>query len=194
MPSPPIDLDRLMPEIQTARLAWRDRPRPHDIVTPNPGQRSVWDFPRPPRVDAVDARCTVDFAGRRIADSNAVLAVCETASAPVYYFPAADVATDCLVANPHRTLCEWKGIAAYDDLVVGTRRAQRAVFCLETPLTDLGMGYERLLDHYAFYPAAMDRCCVGAHVATPQPGQFYAGWVTPDLTGPIKGPPGTGGW
>jgi len=28
----------------------------------------------------------------------------------------------------------------------------------------------------------------------PQGGSFYGGWVTPDIAGPWKGAPGTGGW
>jgi hypothetical protein len=28
----------------------------------------------------------------------------------------------------------------------------------------------------------------------PQPGDFYGGWITPELVGPFKGGPGTRGW
>jgi hypothetical protein len=30
--------------------------------------------------------------------------------------------------------------------------------------------------------------------ATPQPGDFYGGWVTSELVGPFKGSPGTENW
>jgi hypothetical protein len=29
---------------------------------------------------------------------------------------------------------------------------------------------------------------------TPQPGNFYGGWITPDVAGPFKGEPGTRSW
>ena len=190
----PIDLDTMMPQIRAARASFPDRHRGVTIETPGPGQRSVWDFPRPPAVEAVPLRCTVDFAGRRVADSGAVLRVCETAGAPVYYFPAADVAEDALMPLDKLTLCEWKGTAAYFDLVVDGRRAPAAVFTLDQPLPDLGQGYERLVGRYAFYPGSVDACHVGPDPVTPQPGGYYAGWVTPDLTGPIKGGPGSAGW
>ena len=28
----------------------------------------------------------------------------------------------------------------------------------------------------------------------PQPGDFYGGWMTSDIEGPVKGGPGTWGW
>ena len=31
-------------------------------------------------------------------------------------------------------------------------------------------------------------------VVTPQPGEFYGGWVTSSVVGPFKGAPGTLGW
>ncbi|MFN3147964.1 MAG: hypothetical protein ACE368_23390 [Paracoccaceae bacterium] len=40
----------------------------------------------------------------------------------------------------------------------------------------------------------MDECRVGDVVASPQPGGFYGGWVTPNLEGRIKGAPGTEWW
>ena len=46
----------------------------------------------------------------------------------------------------------------------------------------------------AFYAAKMDACWVGDDRATPQPGGFYGGWVTPNLVGPIKGEPGSEWW
>ena len=40
----------------------------------------------------------------------------------------------------------------------------------------------------------MDACFVGDEQVTPQPGGFYGGWITSDLVGPFKGPPGTAFW
>jgi hypothetical protein len=44
------------------------------------------------------------------------------------------------------------------------------------------------------YPGRMSRCTVGGDVAIPQEGDFYGGWITPDIVGPFKGAPGTLDW
>ncbi len=31
-------------------------------------------------------------------------------------------------------------------------------------------------------------------IVRPQPGGFYGGWITPELTGPFKGESGSEGW
>jgi len=46
----------------------------------------------------------------------------------------------------------------------------------------------------AFYPALMDACFVGEELVRAQPGGFYGGWITNDVVGPFKGPPGTNAW
>ncbi|MCZ7617696.1 MAG: hypothetical protein M5U32_05090 [Myxococcota bacterium] len=35
---------------------------------------------------------------------------------------------------------------------------------------------------------------VAGERVTPQPGGFYAGWVTREIVGPCKGEPGSEGW
>ena len=72
---------------------WRafPRERPVNIETPGPGQESVWDYPRPPRLEPVGARLRVEFAGVTVAETTRGMRVCETAGAPVYYFPPEDV-------------------------------------------------------------------------------------------------------
>jgi hypothetical protein len=49
-------------------------------------------------------------------------------------------------------------------------------------------------DHVAFYPTMMDACWVGGEKVEAQEGDFYGGWITPDIVGPFKGAPGTWGW
>ena len=80
--------------------------RPPWAVEPGPGQESVWDYPRPPRLEPVAARLRVELAGVRLADSERGWRVCETAGAPCYYLPPDDVRTDLLVVSPRRSLCE----------------------------------------------------------------------------------------
>ena len=64
-----------------------ERERPRDIATPLPGQESVWDYPRPPRIEPVQGRLRVEFAGITVADTTRAVRVIETSGAPVYYFP-----------------------------------------------------------------------------------------------------------
>ena len=65
-------------------------------VVPGPGQESVWDYPRPPRMETVGDRIRVVVGGEVIADSDRALRVLETAGAPVYYVPRDDVRTELL--------------------------------------------------------------------------------------------------
>jgi uncharacterized protein (DUF427 family) len=167
-------------------------------VTPEPvgpGEESVWDFPRPPEVRAVAAPLRVEFAGRVVAATAAGRRICETASAPVYVFPPSDVATELLQERPDLwSVCEWKGAATYFDLVAGDRRSEAAAFTYADPFDDLGRGYGEIAGWLAFYADRVDAAFVGDERVRPQPGGFYAGWVTPGLRGPIKGAPGSGGW
>jgi uncharacterized protein (DUF427 family) len=98
------------------------------------------------------------------------------------------------VKTEHWTICEWKGVAFAYDAVVQGRTVKDAAWSYPEPLTDLGMGYERIAGYFAFYAAKMDACYVGDERVTPQPGGYYGGWVTSNLTGPIKGEPGSENW
>lgn len=174
------------------RERWRSfaRVRPAGIVPPGPGQESVWDYPRPPRVEPVSARVRVEFEGLTIADTTRALRVCETSSPPVYYVPPADVLGGHLVPSERTSFCEWKGEAAYWTARVGSRVAKDAAWSYHEP----DEGYEAIRDYVAFYPRRMDACWVGDDRVTPQPGFFYGGWVTPNLVGPFKGSPGSESW
>jgi uncharacterized protein (DUF427 family) len=118
----------------------------------------------------------------------------ETAGAPVYLFPPDDVRMDLLQANDHVTACEWKGAAVHFDLVMPDLQVRDAAFAYPDPLDDLGQGYGRIAGWIAFYPARVEACFVGDEQVRPQPGGYYAGWVTDAIKGPIKGDPGTEGW
>lgn len=160
-------------------------------IEPGPGQESVWDYPRPPRVEPVHERVRVVVGGAVVADTNHALRVLETAGAPVYYVPPADVRQDLLVPSPHRSVCEWKGDAAYwsfDDR--RGRRIDNVAWSYPHPLP----GYEAIADHLAFYAGLVDEAWVGDELATPQPGRFYGGWITSRVVGPFKGEPGSAGW
>ncbi len=178
---------------ERARRSARERPPIERIVRPEPGQESVWDFPRPPRVESVAARVRVMAFGRTVADSTRAIRVLETAGAPCYYLPPDDCAVELLVKTGGWTLCEWKGIAyAYD--LSSEHLLRAAAWSYPEPLTDLGAGYERIAGFFAFYASRVGACFVGNDQVRPQGGGFYGGWITPNLTGPIKGDPGSGNW
>jgi uncharacterized protein (DUF427 family) len=91
---------------------------PHSPTSPGPGQESVWDYPRPPRVEPVAERVRVVVDGVTIADTMRALRVLETSHPPAYYLPPEDVRLDLLAANARSSVCEFKGRAAYVDLLV----------------------------------------------------------------------------
>jgi len=160
-------------------------------IEPGPGQESVWDYPRPPRVEPVAERVRVVVAGIDIASSTSALRVVETAGAPVYYVPPAEVRLDLLRPTDHVTACEWKGAATYWSIALPEGRAiPNAAWSYRDPLP----GYAAIRDHLAFYAWAVDEAWVGDERATPQPGHFYGGWITSRIVGPFKGGPGSNGW
>ncbi len=157
---------------------------------PGSGQESVWDYPRPPRVEPTPRHLVVVVGGVIVAETRGALRVVETAGAPVYYFPPVDVTPGCLEAASGSSWCEWKGTARYWTVVGGDRTVPGGAWSYPTPTR----GYEAIRDHVAFYPALMDTCTVDGETARPQPGGFYGGWVTNDIVGPIKGSPGSEWW
>ena len=164
---------------------------PPPRIAPGPGQESVWDYPRPPRVEAVPERVRIVIDGIELASSTRAVRVLETAGAPVYYLPPEDVRTDLLIPSKHSTFCEWKGSASYRTVVTpGGRVAPNAAWTYLDP----SPGFEQIRDYLAFYAWAVDEAWVGEERATAQPGHFYGGWITSRVVGPFKGEPGTQGW
>ena len=179
-------------EIERERLHWRNavRVRPERIAVAGPGRESVWDYPRPPRLERVSARVRVEFAGVVLAESDRALRVCETSSPPAYYVPPEDLRRDLLEPSEHSSLCEWKGVAQYWSVRVGDRVSHDAAWCYPDP----DPTYAALRHHLAFHAGRVDRCSVGGVRVTAQPGGYYGGWITPDLLGPFKGEAGSERW
>ena len=161
-----------------------------NAVPPGPGQESVWDYPRPSRLEAVTRRLRVVFNGVTIADTACGFRVLETSHPPTYYLPPADILMVHLRPAGGGSVCEWKGAALYWDVVVGDRVAARAAWSCPAPTR----GFLPIRDFVAFYAGLLDGCYVDGERVTPQPGRFYGGWITRDIVGPFKGEPGTGGW
>jgi uncharacterized protein (DUF427 family) len=158
--------------------------------TPGAGVESVWDYPRPPRIEPVERLLRVELNGAVVAETRSGWRVLETSHPPVYYFPPADIRSDLVRPVGRGSFCEWKGTAYYFDVVVGEEVRERAAWGYPCPLG----GFEQIRDHLAFYAGRMDRCTVDGEVVVPQPGGFYGGWITAGITGPFKGEPGTAGW
>jgi len=154
------------------------------------GQESVWDYPRPPRLEPVKKRLLIRFAGEVIAETTRGYRVLETSHPPVYYFPPEDVRSELIEPAQGSTHCEWKGRAVYFDVRVGDRIAERVAYSYPEPTP----GFEPITDYLSFYARPMDECRIGDEVVEPQSGNFYSGWITPDVAGPFKGGPGSWGW
>ena len=151
---------------------------------------NVGDFPRPPALEWVDWPIVVTLGGVRIVDAPGAWRVLETFHPPTYYVDPAHVAAGALVPAPGSSLCEWKGRARYFDVTAGGRTARRAAWSYPEPTPR----FADIADHVAIYAHAVDAASVAGNPVIPQPGDFYGGWTTANVTGPIKGAPGTTHW
>ncbi len=164
-------------------------------MTPRPdpaglGQQSVWDYPRPAIAELCAAHVVVEHAGMVVADTRASVRTLETSHPPSYYIPPCDIAPGVLRRADGASFCEWKGAAIYWDVVIGDLVLPRVGWSYPRP----SRAFESLRDHVAFYAGPFDRCSVDGQTVTPQPGNFYGGWITANLAGPFKGVPGSRGW
>jgi uncharacterized protein (DUF427 family) len=157
---------------------------------PGPGQESVWDYPRPPRIERSGEHLEVVLGGVTVAATDTSYRVLETSHPPTYYLPRDAFLPGALRPAAGSSFCEWKGTASYLDVVGGTTVARRAAWTYPDPTS----GFAVIVDHVAVYPGLMERCTVDGEIVLPQPGGFYGGWVTSRVVGPFKGGPGTQGW
>lgn len=157
---------------------------------PMPGQESVWDYPRPPRIEPCAFHIRVVFANELVAETRRALRLLEMSHPPSYYVPAEDVQLRILRPSAKRSFCEFKGMASYWDVVCGARTSPSAAWSYASPTS----GFAELKEHFAFYPSRVDGCFVNGELVTPQGGGFYGGWITSHVVGPFKGDPGTEGW
>jgi len=159
-------------------------------IEPGPGQESVWDYPRPPRLEGCQRHIQVICAGVLIADTHQVYRVLETSHPPTYYLPPADVRLEYFQPSRQRSFCEWKGYASYYTIRVGEHTLVDAAWYYPQPTP----GFAAMRDYIAIYANLMDACYVDGEQVQPQPGGLYGGWITSDLVGPFKGVPGSWGW
>ena len=112
-----------------------------------PDQESVWDYPRPPRIERTPKLLEVRLGQAVIASTTRGWRVLETSHPPVYFFPAADVRLEFLRERDQRSFCEWKGVCRYFDVVVGDHAVPGAAFQYPQPTP----GGEAIAGHYSFF-------------------------------------------
>ena len=146
-----------------------------------PGQESVWDYPRPPRIESSTRRVRVIVDGQTIAESTRAVRVLETSHPPVWYIPPQDVRMEQLASSATATVCEFKGTTSYWTLRSGDRVVEDVAWSYEEPIE----GFAPLRGYLAFYPSRVDACYVDDELVTPEPGHFYGGWITSEIVGPF---------
>jgi uncharacterized protein (DUF427 family) len=168
---------------------YRGQKRPPFAVAPKKGQESVWDYTRPPKIVADKRRVEVKVGDRVIADSQRTVRVLETASPPTFYIPPDDIRMDVLAPHPSSSWCEWKGTAKYWALNVKDRPREMIGWTYPKPTPE----FESITGWFSFYPGRVE-CYVDGERVLPQPGEFYAGWITKEIVGPFKGEADSNDW
>ncbi|MDH4116375.1 MAG: DUF427 domain-containing protein [Acidimicrobiia bacterium] len=156
---------------------------------PGPGQESVWDYPRPPRLEHVEVPIEVRLGDHLVARTSTAIRVLETSHPPTYYLPPSSLSDGILRGRGPGSVCEWKGTAHYWDVIAGSAVAPGAAWSYPAPSEP----FAAMAGFVSFYPSKV-RCTVDGTLVEPQAGGFYGGWITPDVVGPFKGEPGSEWW
>lgn len=162
--------------------------RPDFATEPEPGQESVWDYPRPPALKSSSQRIEVKTGREIIAVSSGCMRVLETASPPTFYIPPGAINMVLLTPTSGASFCEWKGAARYwalksfpDEPAIGWS------------YPDPSHRFAAIRDWLCFYPGRIG-CYVDGEAVQAQAGGFYGGWITSNVVGPFKGDPRTTHW
>ena len=159
-------------------------------IVPAPGQESVWEYPRPPRLERSPKHIEIWLGGVKIADSSGAYRVLETSHPPGYYLPHGDFLPGVLTPGEGSSVCEFKGRASYWTLSAGGMTVPSAAWSYEWPTPE----FAPIAGHVALYAGRMERVTLDGEAVVPQPGEFYGGWITSEIVGPFKGIPGSWGW
>ena len=164
---------------------------------------SVWDYPRPPRLERTASYLQIRHEGIVIAETKDAWRVLETSHPPVFYLPPADIRMDLLrPSQARRSFCEFKGMATYWTLDLSSGlspegiadASRRVVENVAWSYPEPTPSFASIRDHLAFYASRVDECTVDGERVAAQAGDFYGGWITSKVQGPFKGAPGTSGW
>ena len=153
-------------------------------------KESVWDYPRPPRLEFWSEEIEIIF-GDIIAKTDNSYRVLETSHPPTFYLPRLAFKEDILIPIHSKTLCEWKGKAEYFDIKsTDGRISKKAAWSYNSPSDD----FIKIKGYVAIYPNSVDSCLLNNEEVKSQDGDFYGGWITSDIIGPFKGGVGSFGW
>jgi uncharacterized protein (DUF427 family) len=141
--------------------------KPSIIEKTAESEESVWGYPRPPSIQIKDSHIIIKLNNETLLDTTRSIRVCETASAPTYYFWKEDFKAQ-FIRTDHTTFCEWKGHGTY-----------WSIKTQDQLIRDAAWSYERPYDEYQIIESLVG---------------FYAGWVTDKIKGPIKGEVGSSNW
>ncbi|KAL8665204.1 MAG: hypothetical protein Q9202_002426 [Teloschistes flavicans] len=158
-----------------------------------PPKLNVHNFPRPPLLEKTPRHLQIKWNNQLVADTKDAYWVLETTHPPTYYLPPSSLHLP-LTRSLHKSYCEWKGAATYWNIAPPSSSStaelvKNRIWSYEKPTR----GFESIKDYLSFYAGPWD-CYVDGEKVEAQPGDFYGGWVTSDIEGPIKGGPGTWGW
>ena len=143
---------------------------------------NVQDYPMAARCEVFSGELKVEHEGLTIAETTRGYRVIERHHPPTYYFPLADIHTDVLSENAHRSFCEWKGVARYYDVTINASRSMNAAWVYSDP----ARAFRDIKGYISFYASKVDHCYVNGERAVPQSSDFYGGWVTHHLQGDFK--------
>ena len=156
-------------------------PSARNRIIPQPGQESVWDYPRPPSYERVSSHIRVEFNGHIIADTCCAIRALQTGIPPVYYIPAEDVRLEYLSRTSRHSHCPYKGDADYWSVQIGDRTASNAAWSYPDPFPEAAC----VREYVAFYAHLMDGCYVDGEQAEPPDWKWIGGWVTSNIVGPF---------
>ena len=160
-------------------------------IKPGPGQESVWDYPRPPKLEKFSGNIRIEQDGITLVNTANSYRVLETSHPPVYYIPPTDIQMEYLTRSQSRnSFCEWKGMAGYVDYKGTTNGIPQVGWFYANPTKP----FLAIKNYLAFYPSKVDECFVNDELVKAQEGDFYGGWITSNIVGPFKGASGTWGW
>ena len=174
---------------------------------------NVHNFPRPPLLERTSRHLRITWSGTTVLDTKAGWWVLETTHPPTYYLPRSDLTSSVTLSQvPNKSsLCEWKGRATYWKLKNNDtgEEVKNKIWSYESPTP----GFKDIKSYLCFYASGVPwECFVDDEKVQPQEGKslqvatacldakahssgdFYGGWVTSELEGPMKGGPGTWGW
>lgn len=159
-------------------------------IAPKKGQESVWDYPRPPKLETFNGSIKIIFNSEIIYENNTAFRILETSHPPTYYLPVEQFKSGVLIPIPGSSYCEFKGKANYYDIKVNDKTAHKAAWYYPKP----NPVYAPIANFVSVYAHMMDACYVNDELVQAQEGDFYGGWITSNIVGPFKGGAGTWGW